>query len=344
MKWMIYGANGYTGELVLQYAKTLGEQPVLAGRNRAAIEALAEQHQLPACVVDLADTAGLQKALADVDLVVHCAGPFDVTAKPMIEACLQTKTHYLDITGELNVFEYAHSRHDDAVRAGIVLCPGVGFDVIPTDCVAAQLKEKMHDATHLTLGFDSASRMSRGTAKTSARKLGDGGAVRKDGKITSVPLAYRTRKIDFGGGEKLAMTIPWGDVSTAYHTTAIPNIEVYIPASPRLVKRLQRMNWFRWLLRMKPVQRWLEKKIEQQPAGPDQKQLENATTHVWGEARNQAGQVETLRLEVLNGYKLTSRGAVDVAMHVLGNQPAGGFYTPSKLCGAQLVNRYVVDR
>src|SRR5690606_11191445 len=151
---MIYGANGYTGKLVAQQAKQRGLTPVLAGRNGEAIHKLAGELELPSCVVNLNDTKALQQALSDIDLVVHCAGPFEVTAKPMIEGCLASKTHYVDITGELSVFEYAHAQHERAAAVGIVLCPGVGFDVIPTDCVAAKLKQKLPDATHLALGFD----------------------------------------------------------------------------------------------------------------------------------------------------------------------------------------------
>lgn len=342
MQWMIYGANGYTGKLIAQQAKLRGLTPILAGRNAQAIQQLATELELPAQVFDLSDRDALQHALQTIDIVVHCAGPFEITAQPMIEACLASATHYVDITGELSVFEYAHAQHERAVKAGVVICPGVGFDVIPTDCVAAKLKQKLPDATHLALGFDSASRMSRGTAKTSIRRLGEGGAVRHDGAITPVPLAYRTRQIDFGNGEKFAMTIPWGDVSTAFYTTGIPNIEVYIPASPKLVKKLKKLNWLRWLLRFERVKKFLEKKIEQQPAGPSAKQLEQAITYVWGEARNAAGTTETVRVQVLNGYKLTSLGAIDVALHILESKPAGGYYTPAMLCGSELVERYYV--
>ncbi len=181
-------------------------------------------------------------------LVLHCAGPFSATAAPMMAACLSAHAHYLDITGEISVFEHARTLDAAARAAGIVICPGVGFDVIPTDCVAAALKAALPDATHLALGFDSRSGFSPGTAKTSVEGLAQGGKVRQDGRIVSVPLAYKTRRIDFGDGEKLAMTIPWGDVSTAYATTGIPNIEVYIPGSPAMVARARRANRLRWLL------------------------------------------------------------------------------------------------
>ena len=252
--WMIYGANGYTGELIAREAVSRGLKPVLAGRTAAKVEPLAANLGLQARVFDLRDAAATARGVEGMGLVLHCAGPFSATAAPMMAACLATHAHYLDITGEISVFEHARTLDAAARAAGIVICPGVGFDVIPTDCVAAALKAALPDATQLALGFDSRSGFSPGTAKTSVEGLAQGGKVRQDGRIISVPLAYKTRRIDFGDGEKLAMTIPWGDVSTAYATTGIPNIEVYIPGSPAMVARARRANrlngcsasaWFR---------------------------------------------------------------------------------------------------
>ena len=209
---MIYGANGYTGELIAREAASRGLKPVLVGRTAAKVEQLAASLGLPARVFDLANAVASSRGVEGMGLVLHCAGPFSATAAPMMAACLAMRAHYLDITGEISVFEHARTLEAAARAAGIVVCPGVGFDVIPTDCVAAALKAALPDATHLALGFDSRSGFSPGTAKTSVEGLAQGGKVRKDGRIVSVPLAYKTRRIDFGDGEKLAVTIPWGDV------------------------------------------------------------------------------------------------------------------------------------
>ncbi|RAJ96475.1 saccharopine dehydrogenase family protein [Aliidiomarina maris] len=343
MKWMIYGATGYTGELIVHHAKRMGYRPILAGRNKAKIEVLANRVDMPWRAFGLDDVDTIASQLEDVDLVVHCAGPFEDTAAPMLQACLRAKTHYLDITGEISVFELAHSLRKEADAAGIIICPGVGFDVIPTDCIAARLNAQMPNATHLTLGFDSSSRMSRGTALTGIRRLHLGGAVRENGDIKNVPLAFKTRRINFGDGEKLAMTIPWGDVATAFYSTGIPNIEVYVPASPNLVKRMQRMNWVRFAFKFSALRRQLEKKVSNAPAGPEQKERAANYTWVWGEARNAAGDVITIRQKVLNGYELTSRGAVELAIYILRNQLSPGYYTPSRLYGAKLIDRFLVD-
>ncbi|WP_234775726.1 saccharopine dehydrogenase family protein, partial [Paraburkholderia tropica] len=248
MHWMIYGANGYTGELIAREAARRGLKPVLAGRRRKSVEELARTLGLEARAFSLDDVAALTGQIKGYSLVLNCAGPFSATAAPMMEACLRAGAHYLDITGEIAVFEHAQSLNVRARDAGVVLCPGVGFDVIPTDCVAAALKTALPDATHLALGFDSRSGFSPGTARTSVEGLAQGGKVRRDGKIVTVPLAYKVRRIDFGDGEKDAMTIPWGDVSTAWHTTGIPDIEVFIPGSLRMIANARRANYIRPLL------------------------------------------------------------------------------------------------
>ena len=338
-QWLIYGANGYTGELIAREAVKQGLTPVLAGRNLQRIRVLADELGLQAKAFALNDVEALATEIEEFDLVLNCAGPFSATAQPMMQACIKSKAHYLDITGEIDVFEQAQSLNDQAQLAGIVLCPGVGFDVIPTDCIAAALKNALPDATSLTLGFDSRSGFSPGTAKTSVEGLAQGGKVRKNGKIISVPLAYGVRRIDFGNGEKLAMSIPWGDVSTAYHSTGIANIEVYIPASPNMVKQAKRANYIRPILKLKPIQNWLKNRIGKRIKGPNQEQREQLITHVWGEASNAKGETKTARIQTANGYNLTVSGSLTVVRFLLEHPEHSGSYTPSKLMGAQLVEQ-----
>jgi len=337
--WMIYGANGYTGELIVREAVRRDLKPVLAGRTAAKVEQLASSLGLQARIFDLESATATTRCIEGMGLVLNCAGPFSATAAPMMTCCLAAHVHYLDITGEIGVFE--HSRGLDAAArvAGIVICPGVGFDVIPTDCIAATLKTALPDATHLALGFDSRSGLSPGTAKTSVEGLAQGGKVRQDGHIISVPLAYKTRRIDFGGGEKLAMTIPWGDVSTAAATTGIPNIEVYIPGSPAMVAWARRANRLKWLLGMGVVQKFMKRRIERTVKGPSAAKRETQPTFVWGEVTNSRGDKRTARIKTANGYSLTVTGALAVVEHLLAHDMPGGAYTPATLIGPDLVMR-----
>lgn len=336
---LIYGATGYTGEKIAAKAVLLGMQVVLAGRSET-VRALAARLDLACLVFSLEDAAATRRGLDGVHVVIHCAGPFSATAAPMIEACLATGVHYLDITGEIGVFELAAGRNADARQRNVVLCPGVGFDVVPTDCLAASLHAALPDATHLALGFDSDSPLSPGTAKTMVEGLARGGQIRRDGRITDVPFAYKTRRIDFGRGEKIAMTIPWGDVSTAFHTTGIANIECFVPCPPAIVRWSGLINWLRPVFGMGLVQRALKRLIERKVHGPSDRQLATQSTSVWGEVRNARGDVRVGRLTTANGYALTVDSALAVARHLL-EQPtvAGGFTTPARLCGASLVEQ-----
>jgi short subunit dehydrogenase-like uncharacterized protein len=331
---MIYGANGYTGALIAREAATRGHGPVLAGRNADAVGRLATQLKLPHTRF-LADAA----VLGNVGLVLNCAGPFSATAKPMMQACLKAGAHYLDITGEIAVFEYAQTLGAAAKAKGVVVCPGVGFDVIPTDCVALALKERLPDATHLALGFETKAAMSAGTAKTSVEGMAQGGKIRRDGKIVTVPMGLRTREIDFGRGMRTAMAFPWGDVSTAHTTTGIPNIEVFLAVPPGLLWGARVGNLLGPLLGLGPVQRALKRRAGE-VAGPSEAARAATPCFVWGEARNAAGVVRTARITTANGYDVTVHGSLAVVEFLLGRTGAeGGRFTPALLCGAGLIGR-----
>ncbi len=336
--WLLYGANGYTGELIAREAVARGMRPVLAGRSKQKIARLAAELDCPSAVFDLNDHTALVSTLSEVAAVLHCAGPFSQTAASMMQGCLATHVHYLDITGEIDVFELAASVHDKAQRSGIVLCPGVGFDVVPTDCVAARLKQAMPDATHLALGFDSRAGLSKGTAKTAIESAGKGSCIRVDGRLVTERLGSRTRRIDFGAGEKLGVSIPWGDVSTAYYTTGIGNIEVYTASSQKSVDSMRRANLFRPLLRQRWVRELAKFSAQRRVTPPDKTQRENNPTYVWGEVRNAAGEVKTARLRTANGYSLTVHSALGILGAVLSRPCNPGFVTPSSLVGADYVS------
>ncbi|HET7313592.1 saccharopine dehydrogenase family protein [Salinisphaera sp.] len=332
---LIYGAYGYSGELIARQAVADGLAPVLSGRNASKVAALARTLELTARPFDL-DRDTVAGQLADIDVVLHCAGPFVATAPAMVEACIATGTHYLDITGEIDVFEHVFARDADAREVGAVLCPGAGFDVVPTDCLAAALAEALPDATALALGFDSRSGLSPGTAKTAVEGLADGGRVRRDGRIVQVPLAADVREIDFGDGAKPAMTIPWGDVATAYHSTGIPNVAVYMPMSPGRIRQVKRLNWVRPALGLSPVKRLLKARAGR-VRGPDAATRARRATRVWGEVRNAAGAVRVGRVSVANGYDVTVHASLALAWRLIDDAPKGGAYTPSQLAGAGFV-------
>lgn len=339
MPWMIYGANGYTGQMITREAVKRGMRPILAGRNQEVIQNMAAEHRLESRIFDLSEIGVVMEGLTEIDLVLNCAGPFSSTAEPMMRACIESKVHYLDITGEISVFELAQELSSQAKKKKVILCPGVGFDVVPTDCVAASLKAALPDATQLTLGFDSRSGLSAGTAKTTVEAMKQGGKIRQDGEIKTVPLGYKTREINYGKSTKFSVTIPWGDVSTAFHSTGIRNIEVYIPSSPKSVRMMKAANLARPIIGMNLVQGILKKKAGK-VEGPNEAERTSSPAFVWGEAINPEGKKVVARVKTANGYDLTVRASLAVATFVLMEKNlTGGAYTPSKLMGADFVER-----
>ena len=336
---MIYGANGYSGELIAREAAQRGMQPILAGRNRAAVEALAAELSLDRRIFGLDDPKALEAGLRNCTVVLNCAGPFSRTTKPMIEACLLTHTHYLDITGEIAVFETAATYDAVAKMANIMLLPGVGFDVVPTDCLAAELKSQLPSATHLTLAFRGLGHTSRGTTLTALEGMSTGGMVRRDGKLLPVPTAWKTRQIDFGDsrGPIGTITVPWGDVATAYYTTGIPNIEVYMALKPWFRRLLRSSRYFSWLLSSAPMQSFLKSQIKAMPRGATAEQRARSTSTVWGEVRDDAGHVITARFKAPDGYTLTVLTALAIVDHALSGHAPIGFQTPAKAYGSDLI-------
>jgi short subunit dehydrogenase-like uncharacterized protein len=337
MDWMIYGANGYTGELIAREAKKRGAVPVLAGRSAVKIAELATDLSLPSKVFSLEVPTDVAAALAGVGLVLNCAGPFSKTADVLMQACLARKVHYLDITGEIDVLEGAHRFDTDAKAAGVVLCPGVGFDVTPTDCIALMLKTALPEAQELALGFESDHRMSAGTAKTLVEALGKSGKIRRGGRIVDLPVGLGCREVDFGCGLKRAMPIPWGDVASAYYTTGIPNITVFTPVSLPIMAIARMINAFGFILQSPRVQSWLVERIEKTVKGPDIAARDASRTWVWGEAKDPSGRTQEIRISSLNGYSLTIFSSLAVVEHLIAHGFAPGCWTPAGIMGKDFI-------
>lgn len=336
--WLLYGATGYTGELIAREAVRRGLAPVLAGRNPETVGALAAELGLAHRAFPLDDLAALRRGLDGVAAVLHCAGPFIRTSAPMVAACLAAGVHYLDITGEIQVFEAVLAQREAARQAGVVLLPGAGFDVVPSDCLAARLAEALPGASELTLAFFAArGGASRGTLKTMIENLPHAGAVRRDGRIVPVPPAWDAREIPFSCGRRWAMTIPWGDVSTAYHSTGIPNIRVYTGAPPRAIRRLRRYAPLLPLAGTRPVKRLLRRWVEKRVTGPSEEARATGRTYLWGEVKKPDGDTVSGTLDTPEAYAFTAMSAVACLSEVVAGRVTPGAWTPSQALGWRFV-------
>ena len=334
---LLYGANGYTGNLIAELARGAGLVPVLAGRNGERIAALAQRLGFEHRVFGLDIPSTIDACLEGVEVVLHCAGPFARTAQPMVDACLRTRTHYLDVTGEVTVFEALAARSEEARAAGVMLLPGVGFDVVPSDCLALHTARRIERPTTLRIAIRGIGAMSHGTATTMVENLHKGSWVRRDGRLERIHAGSLTRRFDFGRGPRLAMAVPWGDLATAYRSTGIANIETYFATSRGMVWGARTFGRLPWLIGSGPVQRLLQRRIDARPAGPTAAERERGRSSFVVEVENAAGERAVSRLHTLEGYTLTALTALDIARRALGGDAPVGFQTPAMAYGPDLI-------
>lgn len=337
-EWLLYGAYGYTGRLIVAQALEQGLRPVLSGRDSAQVQALAAETGLEARPVGLGDPAALRRALEGIELVLHAAGPFVETAAPMVEACLAAGAHYLDITGEIPVFQESFAQDAAARRAGVVVMSGVGFDVVPTDCMARYVADQLDAPTRLDIGICTTGSPSAGTLKSMVEQLPTGGRVRRGGALLPYPLGRGARTLRFPHGERLAMPIPWGDLVTAYSTTGIGDITTYMAYPPSAVRAMRFGSPVVGLaLRSGRLRGLLKGQIAKRVTGPDAAQLEAAKGYIWARARDGAGREAEAWLELGGGYTFTAQAAVLCVERVLGGAARPGACTPAGSFGADFV-------
>jgi len=333
---LIYGAYGYTGDLISRAAVDRGFDPVVAGRDPNRIHALGTELDCRSRAFDLTDDIAAH--LSGIDTLLNCAGPFEKTADPLVEACLSRGVDYLDITGELPVFERLARRDEEAADAGITLMPGVGYDVVPTDSLAAHLHDRLPEATHLSMAISASGSLSGGTLKTLINGFGSGSAIREDGQLRAIPSASKQRVVDFGSGTRAVMTIPWGDLSTAYRTTGIPNIAVYVDVPDAVRHAIRLARPFEGLMATEPIQRLLKGIVDRTVEGPSETDRAKNETIIWGEAWSEStGETVQSLLRTPDTYELTVEAALACAERVAAGEAPTGFTTPAGAFGPDLV-------
>jgi short subunit dehydrogenase-like uncharacterized protein len=339
-KVFIYGAYGYTGKIIVDVATQKGYKPIIGGRNKELTTALAQQYGLQSEILSVEDYNQWNRVLSEVDLLINCAGPFALTVEHIVPLCLRNKVHYLDITGEIEVFSYIASLDKEARSSNVVLMPGVGFDVVPTDCLSAKLKERLPDGDNLVLAFQGNSGISRGTALSMARRYHNGGMIRQNGKLVSVPIAHEVKEIEFGDKNRLFMTIPWGDVYTAYYTTGIPNIKVFTGVTRKTLDSLLRFKKFKWAAKTVLVQWMMRKIIRSKVKGPSIENRQTKLTYLWGQITNKEGRSITLEMQTMESYQLTAYTAVRAAELVLDGNIEPGYRTPAGAFGSNFIDQF----
>ena len=340
--FLIYGSYGYTGQLIVDLAVKEGLHPILAGRDGKKLNDQAKKYDLAYRTFSLDETGKLDSALQAAEAVLHCAGPFVHTFRQMAEACLRNKKHYVDISGEIPGFEALAEMDAQAKQAGIMLMPGAGFDVVPSDCLAAHVKGRLPSATRFRLFMGSVGAgISRGTAKSAIENMHRQGRIRRDGKLVQVPPAWQVLEQDFGRGPVKVVSVGWGDVSTAYYSTGIPNIETYF-AFPRLM--IDFFYGMRLLgpLLYNPVAKSLLKSLVNilLPPGPNEEKRKKRSALMIGEATDEKRNRVASKLKTPEGYTCTALTTVEIMQRILHSEYKAGFQTPALAYGADFILQF----
>lgn len=335
---LIYGATGYSGGLVARLAAERGWAPIVAGRDAARVEAFARRLDVPARVTAVGDPDAVDRMLVGVGVLLNAAGPFSATAEPLLAACLRAGVHYLDLGAEVPAIERLATYADAARARGVMIMPAVGFDVVASDCLAVHVARRVPGATRLAIGITNLRLLSRGSAKTLVQTV-DGGLVRRDGALVPVPLGALEHTLDYGEGPRASVSVSLADLTTAYHSTGIPNVATYTEATPFMRALLAGVRAGRPVLRTAPAQAWLGACAELLPEDPTTARPDAAagTQRVVVEAVDDAGTRAVSRLETPEAYAFTPHAAGAVLERVLAGDVEPGFETPGRVYGPDLV-------
>lgn len=326
--WLIYGANGVTGRLITAQAVRAGQRPILAGRSAAKLEPLAKEFGLEWLSFELTDRVATVRALQGVSLVLNIAGPFEWTAPLLVEACLQTGTHYLDIGNEIGVFQKLLTYNKAAQQAGISIVPGVGYGAVATNFLARRLAAQLPGATHLELVTAAYNTHSSPAVNLSVLKvLESGGRIYRQGKLVPYRLGAGMRRTTFPETGEIRQVIPapLGDLEAAYTATAIENITVYIPSTMGRLARLG-LGLVPFMLKIKAFRR-LARKSSLKPklsgAGDPPKTLSAPFSFVWGKVSDNNGRQIESWLKLGEGYQFTALSSIKAVEKTLAHPKTG---------------------
>lgn len=334
MEWLLYGAYGFTGELVARRAVAEGERPILAGRDVARVRALAAELGLDHRIAALDDPHALGTALDGVGAVAHCAGPYSVTCAPMLEACLARGVHYLDLNGTIPVLEATFAHDARARAAGVAMVPGAGFDVVPTDCLIALTAARLPGASRIELAFRAGGGVSRGTATSAVEALGAASLARVGGAIVDAPPDRRRLAVVFGGRPVQLTAVSWGDVSTAFHSTGIGDVSVYteLPAAAAIAMRVAGVTVR--VPGLHAATRWAASRAVRHMADPTSETMGATRAELWARATHPDGRTVTGRMTTPNTYALTADSVVRAVRRLADGSVPPGVHTPSGAFGA----------
>jgi short subunit dehydrogenase-like uncharacterized protein len=242
------------------------------------------------------------------------------------EACIDERAHYLDLTGEIPVFRALVALGSAARNAGVMLLPGAGFDVVPSDCLAVHLVRRLPGATSLVLALGGLDRVSRGSARTMLEHAG-----------TMPRGRLETRTFDLGVGPVTGVRVPWGDVFTAPRSTGVEDVRTYLVANAATRAALRILPVLAPALGWAAVRDALAAAMSRGDAGPPEPLRAARRSVIYGEATDASGRRVASLQRHPDPYGLTALAAVEIAARALRGEAAPGWQTPATAYGPELV-------
>jgi short subunit dehydrogenase-like uncharacterized protein len=323
--WMIYGAYGVTGQMVVREAVRQGLRPVLAGRSATKLAEMGKALGLEWLSFDLLNKEQVKRALSGVAVVLNLAGPFAHTAPLLVEECLETGTHYLDIANELELFQKLLTYQKVAQEKKVAVLPGVGFGTVATNFLAKAVAGQLAGATHLEVAVAAYNTSaSSGATSTVLEVIGRGGYIYDSGQLKPYRLGKGVKKLAFPDEEKTFMPAPSGDLVAAHQVTGIANVKVYTPFNSSALTRLV-LPVVQRLLKFKAVRKLAVGLASRQrgKANLTEQPPELKHSYAWAWASNDRGEKAESWLELGEGYQFTAMSSVKAVRKILEGGLAG---------------------
>ncbi|QFH87965.1 hypothetical protein FR760_24345 (plasmid) [Enterobacter hormaechei] len=310
-KLMIYGATGYTGSMIVRHALEASLQIIIAGRDREKLAAMSSVLNVPFRAFSLDNPENIDGGLEDIGVVINCAGPFLHTARPLMEAAIRQKVHYLDVAAELDSYLLAEILDEAASSAGVMLLPGCGGSVAMLGCLAAHAVTQVNKPTSISLALHITGTMSRGSAVSAAENLSTQCLIRRNGQLSETE-ASELQDFDFGNGRQACFPVTLPDLITVWKATGIPDIKTFVHVSG---------------------EGFPQGNLADLPDGPTVQEREASRYQAVAEVLNADGETQHMLLDTVNGYSFTALAAAEAGRRVLAGECRPGFQTPAALFG-----------
>ncbi len=333
---MIYGATGFAGKRIAREAIIQGLTPILAGRSKVQLEEIGLELGLETRCLSLEEPTEVSASLTDVALLVNAAGPFIFTATALRQACIETGTNYIDITGEMGVLSASLELNARAEKTGVFIVSCAGFDVVGSDCLAKSLASSLNSPSQLFLALIEGSKFSKGTVSAFIHQLPKGFFCLRNSQLVKIAPGTMCKTVNLGFRYQHLMPFPWGDLVTAKVSTGIENIITYAGCN-KLDAYFSRiiLPVLGFVYRSKTILNWRITRLNSRHRNPTNDELNTCKTYIWGRVENEAGDAKEGLLETPDGYRFTDISVVHAVTHFLEGKFDGlsGAMTPSQAFG-----------